>query len=157
MSEFVECQNCGRKFFAENIDCPYCRDEQEARERTAELRGASSAGGMYGVLFTSFMMVLAGVALLASLSMPRSPAGSPRLLLGLESLLALVTLAGLAARRRWARLLAILYILANAAVGVLALIGRGQVRALAWGPGPTAMLLFLLPFFSPQARDRFSR
>ena len=24
MSEFVECQNCNRRFFAENLDCPYC-------------------------------------------------------------------------------------------------------------------------------------
>ena len=29
MSEFVECQNCGRQFFAENLDCPYCGGQPE--------------------------------------------------------------------------------------------------------------------------------
>jgi uncharacterized membrane protein YvbJ len=29
MSEFVECQNCGRRFFAENLDCPYCGGQSD--------------------------------------------------------------------------------------------------------------------------------
>ena len=156
MSEFVECQNCGRKFFAENIECPYCRGEQEERERAVPLRGGGSSG-MYGILFSSFMMVLVGVAVVSFLSMPRTPAGTPRLLIGLECLAAVVTLVGLAGRRRWGRLLAILFILANAALGVASLVMRGHAGTLVWGPGPAAMLLFLLPFFSPQARERYCR
>ena len=156
MSEFVECQNCGRTFFAENIECPYCRGEQDERERTVPLHGGGPSF-MYGVLFSSFMLVLLGVAIVSFLWMPRTPTGPPRFLLGLESLAAIVTLVGLAGRRRWGRLLAILFILANAALGVASLVLRGRAGTLAWGPGPAAMLLFLLPFFSPQARERYSR
>ena len=156
MSEFAECQNCGRRFFAENIDCPYCHGEQDEREHTVPLH-AGGPSGMYGVLFSSFMMVLVGVAVVSFLWMPRAPAGPHRILLGLESLASIVTLVGLAGRRRWGRLLAILFILANAGLGVVSLLLRGRAGSLAWGPGPAAMLLFLLPFFSPQARERYSR
>lgn len=174
MSEFVECQNCGRTFFAANIDCPYCSrasraddddDDDEIagpgrrRARIVPVRRTRTGGGsaMFGILFTTFILVLGGVAALSFLAMPRSPAGSPRTLLGMEAAGAVVTLVGLVQRRRWGRWLAILFILANATIGLLALLDRGQGRSLAWGPGPAAMLLFLLPFLSPQARDRYTR
>ena len=39
MSEFVECQNCGKKFFAENMDCPYCSDKQDIDDLIEEVTG----------------------------------------------------------------------------------------------------------------------
>lgn len=156
MSEFVDCQNCGRKIFAENIECPYCGGGEE-REPVAESRGRTPAGGMFGLLFNGFMVILAGVAVLALVALLRSPAGDARILLGLESAGAAVTLVGLAQRRRWARFLAILFILGNAALGIFSVVERGQGRSFAWGPGPVVMLLFLLPLLTRQARDRFDR
>lgn len=41
MSEFVECQNCGRRFFAENLDCPYCGDQTDVEELMEEVSGSS--------------------------------------------------------------------------------------------------------------------
>jgi hypothetical protein len=101
--------------------------------------------------------VLAGVAILALFSMRTAPTSTARWSLGLECAVALVTLGGLRARRRWGRLLAILFILANAGLGIAAGLRRGQLDILPWGSGPAAMLLFLLPYFSPQARERYSR
>lgn len=156
MSEFVECQNCGRRFFAENIECPYCRDQQEARERTRAKHSASS-GGMFRVLFTSFHVVLLFVALLSFLAARRVPLGPGRLILMLESTAALVTLLGLVQRRRWGRRAAIGFILANAVLGLAGLVWQGDAEILAWGPGPLALLVFLLPFLTAQAKERFHR
>jgi hypothetical protein len=154
MSEFVECQNCGRRFFAENIECPYCRDEQEARARS---RGPDSGDGMFRILFASFHVVLLFVALVSFLAARRVSLGPSHLILMLESTAALVTLLGLVQRRRWGRRAAIVFILANAVFGLAGLIWRGEAEALAWGPGPLALLVFLLPFLTAQARQRYCR
>jgi len=156
MSEFVECQNCGRRFFAENIECPYCRDEQEAREQMRAQRPASG-GSMFRLLFTSFYVVLVLVALLAFLAARRVPLGPGRLILMLESTAALLTLLGLVQRRRWGRRAAVGFILANAALGLAGLLWQGDTEILAWGPGPLVLLLFLLPFLTAQARERYRR
>ena len=156
MSEFVECQNCGRTFFAENIDCPYCRDEQETWERERE-DGHHDAGGIHRVLFAGFGVALALIAGLALTSLRRTPFGPGWLLLAFEAALAVLCLVGLWQRRRWARQLAIAFILANAVLGIIGMLDRGQTRWLAWGPGPLVLLLFLVPLFSPQARERYRR
>ncbi len=156
MSEFVECQNCGRKFFAENIECPYCRDEQVDWERAVET-GQRPAGGIHRVLFAGFGVVLVLVAILALAAMRRTPLGPKWWILALQAGLAALDAVGLWQRRRWARRLAIGFILGNAVLGLVALVLRGQAGVLIWGPGPLALLIFLVPFFSPQARERFDR
>ena len=47
--------------------------------------------------------------------------------------------------------------LGNAILGILGTLDRGPARRLVWGPGPLVLVLFLVPFFSPQARERFRR
>lgn len=158
MSEFVECQNCGRRFFAENIECPYCHGEEPPEaERVVPIRRASGTGGLYDVLFGSFRLLMLGIAVLSFLSMSRAVLPATRMILGAEAILAMLTFVGLTRRKRWGRGLAIVVILGNALLGILDLLQRGQGRSLVWGPGPLALLLFLLPFLSPQARERFSR
>jgi len=159
MSEFVECQNCGRKFFAENIECPYCKGGAEEPDGAAPGSGsrAPAGGRLFHLFFSSFNTVVAGIALLSLVALRRRPMDATRAVLGLEATVALVLLIGLAGRRRWARLLAILFILGNAGLGVTALVERGQAERLAWGPGPLVLLLFLAPFCTQQARDRFTR
>src|SRR5512145_1332270 len=100
MSEFVECQNCGRKFFAENIECPYCRDEQSEWEREQE-RGHHDVGGIHRVLFAGLGLVLLVIAGLALGSLRQVPFGPGWLLPGSEAALALTTAIGLWMRRRW--------------------------------------------------------
>ena len=156
MSEFVECQNCGRTFFAENIDCPYCRDQQETWEREHE-DGHHEAFGIHRLLFAGFGVALVVTAGVALGSLRRTPFGPGSLLLASEAMLSVLCLIGLWQRRRWARRLAIAFILANAVLGIVGMLDRGQARWLAWGPGPLALLLFLVPFFSPQAREHFRR
>ena len=39
MSEFVTCQNCGRRFFAENLECPYCSGGDEVEDLIEEVSG----------------------------------------------------------------------------------------------------------------------
>ena len=156
MSEFAECQNCGRRFFAENIECPYCRDEQVARERAWEEQPQARGGQMFRFLFASFQLLLV-VIVLVSLWGLRRAAGPAQWILALEALGSGVAAFGLAQRRRWARLFVIGFILANAGLGVWGLVDRGSMRALAWGPGPLALLAFLVPFCSRQARERFDR
>jgi uncharacterized OB-fold protein len=39
MSEFVECQNCGKTYFSENLDCPYCSDTQDVDDLIEEITG----------------------------------------------------------------------------------------------------------------------
>jgi hypothetical protein len=162
VSEFIECQSCGRRFFAERLDCPYCggggtEEEEEEEEGGGRVRGAARSGesGLYGVLFIGFMLILGAIAIASLLALLRPRA--PHALLVFEAGAATAALAGLAARRRWGRALAIVFIVANATLGVVSVWERGQGSSFAWGPGPIALLLFLLPFLSPQARDRFSR
>jgi hypothetical protein len=155
MSEFATCQNCGRRFFAENTECPYCRDAQIASELARASRPAAGGSRLYRILFSSFHMVLVGMAVLSLLAMRRTPIGPMRLVLGLEATGALAVLLGLVQRRRWGRLGAIAFIAANAGLGCLGLLQRGG--GLAWGPGPLALLLFLLPFLTAQARARYDR
>jgi len=112
---------------------------------------------MFRLLFTSFHAVLLLVALLSFLAARRVPLGSGRLILMLESTAALVTLLGLVRRKRWGRWAAIGFILANSALGLAGLIWRGETDILAWGPGPLALLIFLLPFLTAQARERYPR
>jgi len=162
VSEFVECQNCGRRFFAENIECPYCRGEQEERERFREAQrgresGFAGGGGMFPLLFASFQMLLVGIAVLALLAIGRAALAPQRTLLALEAAGAAVVVVGLWRRKRWARHGAVVFILANAALGFLSLLQRGGMLALAWGPGPLALLVFLVPFCTKQARERYDR
>jgi hypothetical protein len=156
MSEFVECQNCGRTFFAENLECPYCRGGSEQPD-DREPPSRPGGGTVYGVLFAGFMLVLAGFVALSLVSLMGVASLPGRLFYALEGCLALLTLWGLAQRRRWGRTLAILFILMNATLGILSLWAVGRAESLAWGPGPAALLLFLVPFFSPQARQRYCR
>lgn len=46
MSEFVECQNCGKKYFAENLDCPYCSDTQNVDDLIEEITGTPQPARM---------------------------------------------------------------------------------------------------------------
>jgi hypothetical protein len=156
MSEFVECQNCGRTFFAENIECPYCKGGPDD-PNAVDVAPRDTSRRMFGILFRSFNMVLVGIVVLSLIAVRRLSVGWTRSLLGLDATLAVVLLVGLVKRKRWARPMAILFIIGNAALGLLSLMQRGQTESLAWGPGPLALLLFLVPFFSRQARDRFSR
>lgn len=155
MSEFVACQNCGRRFFAENTECPYCRDAQIEAERAAP--PGAETGRLFRILFSSFHMVLVGIAVLSLLAVRRTPLGPGRLVLAAEATAAVVLLYGSLQRRRWARFGAIVFIACNALLGLLGLLQRGQASHLVWGPGPLALLVFLLPFFTAQARERYHR
>lgn len=157
MSEFVECQNCGRRFFGENIECPYCRDEQEARERERAAHGPPTGASLFSLLFASFHAVLAVIVVLSLLGLRHATPMPVRVFLVLEALAAALVLFGLVQRRHWARQAAIAFIVANAAIGLLGWLQRGALVALAWGPGPLALLLFLVPFCSQQARERYDR
>lgn len=46
MSEFVECQNCGKQYFSENLDCPYCSDTQNVDDLIEEITGKPQASRM---------------------------------------------------------------------------------------------------------------
>ncbi len=157
MSEFVECQNCGRRFFAENIECPYCWEQQVARERALEQQPQARGGQMFRLLFASFQLLLVVIVLVALFGLRRTAARPLQWLLCLEALGAGVAAFGLAQRRRWVRPFVIGFIVANAGLGIWGLVDRGSMRALAWGPGPLALLVFLVPFCSRQARERFDR
>lgn len=161
MSEFVECQNCGRTFFAENIECPYCHGggsaDSDTVEAAQELLRADRGNRMFSTLFRAFNMVLFGITVVSLWAIGRPYPGSVRVVLGLECVTAVVLFFGSLQRRRWVRGAAIVFILANAALGVLSLVRGGRAGSLAWGPGPLVLLVFLIPFFSPQARERYWR
>ena len=61
MSEFVECQNCGRRFFAENLDCPYCGDQTDVEALMEEVSGSAHPEKTSR---SSFRLVVSVVALL---------------------------------------------------------------------------------------------
>jgi uncharacterized membrane protein len=162
VSEFLECQKCGRRYFADRMDCPYCEREAEVaaaapHDIVTPLRPARAGSGMHGILFGSFQLLLIGIVLFSAVQVPRMRLPSTRLFLALQAAVALVTVIGMLQRRRWGRAFAILFIVANVGLGVLALVRRGEAGGLAWGPGPIALLLFLIPLLSPQARARYSR
>ena len=170
MSEFVECQNCGRQFFAENLDCPYCgRAETDPESLVEELlrsvaprsvtTGSPRApqSRIFDVLFHGFAAVTALLAIAAAVSWFQARAGTSRAMLGLETVLALVTLAGVVQHRPWGRWLAIGFILWNAAQGVWSVVQTTSAHSLGWGPIPGAILLFLWPFLTTHARQRFTR
>lgn len=170
MSEFVECQNCGRQFFAENLDCPYCGGaEEDPGEIVEELlravtpRGAAPAPAratrsrIFAVLFHGFAAVTAALGIAALLSMPGAASGTSRALLGVEAGFAAATLAGVLQQRRWGRRMAIAFILWNAAQGAWSVWQATSGRTWGWGPIPGAILLFLWPFFTAHARERFTR
>jgi len=46
MSEFVECQNCGKSYFAENLDCPYCSGSQDVDDLIEEISGIEKPSRM---------------------------------------------------------------------------------------------------------------
>lgn len=170
MSEFVECQNCGRQFFAENLDCPYCGGaEEDPGEIVDELlrevtpRGAppgparATRSRIFTVLFHGFAAATAALGIAAVLSLRGTGPGMSRILLGVEAAFAAATLAGVLQRRRWGRTAAIAFILWNAAQGVWSVFQATSGRTLGWGPIPGAILLFLWPFFTAHARERFTR
>ena len=170
MSEFVECQNCGKQFFAENLDCPYCGGgEEDPSEIVDELlrevtpHGAATAAAratrsrIFDVLFYGFGVVTAALGIAAVLSMPGAASGTSRALLGLEAGFAAATLTGILQQRRWGRYMAIAFILWNAAQGVWSVFQATSGRTWGWGPVPGGILLFLWPFFTAHARERFTR
>lgn len=171
MSEFVECQNCGRQFFAENLDCPYCGGGGEedpssiveellrtvAPRSTAATTPRATYSRIFAVLFHGFAAVTAALAIAAAWSLLRAPSVTSRVLLAVEALLAVATLAGVLQRRRWGRWLAIVFIVWNAGQGVWSVFQLTAGRTLGWGPIPGAILLFLWPFLTAHARERFSR
>ena len=162
MSEFLECQKCGKKYFADRMDCPYCEREADVaaaapHDVVTPLRPALAGGGMYGIILGSFQLLLIGIAVFSLIQLPRMRLPETRIFLVIQAVFALVTVAGMMQRRRWGLVLAILFVVANAAAGLIALLRRGGAGGLAWGPGPLALLLFLIPLLSPQARQRYSR
>ena len=170
MSEFVECQNCGRQFFAENLDCPYCGGGEEdpgtlvdellrsvAPRSAPALQARAPQSRIFDVLFHGFAAVTAGLALAAVISWIQARAGTSRAMLAIEAAMAVVTLVGVVQRRRWGRSMAIAFILWNAVQGVWSAVQATSGHSLGWGPIPGAILLFLWPFFTAQARERFTR
>jgi len=162
VSEFLECQKCGRKYFADRMDCPYCEREADVaaaapHDVVTPLRPALAGGGMYGIILGSFQLLLIGIAVFSLIQLPRMRLPETRIFLVIQAVFALVTVAGMMQRRRWGLVLAILFVVANATAGLIALLRRGGAGGLAWGPGPLALLLFLIPLLSPQARQRYSR
>ena len=162
MSEFLECQKCGKKYFADRMDCPYCEREADVaaaapHDVVTPLRPALAGGGMYGIILGSFQLLLIGIAVFSLIQLPRMRLPETRIFLVIQAVFALVTVAGMMQRRRWGLVLAILFVVANATAGLIALLRRGGAGGLAWGPGPLALLLFLIPLLSPQARQRYSR
>jgi len=162
VSEFLECQKCGRKYFADRMDCPYCEREADVaaaapHDVVTPLRPALAGGGMYGIILGSFQLLLIGIAVFSLIQLPRMRLPETRIFLVIQAVFALVTVAGMMQRRRWGLVLAILFVVANATAGLIALLRRGGAGGLAWGPGPLALLLFLIPLLSLQARQRYSR
>jgi|CXWL01.1.fsa_nt_gi uncharacterized membrane protein len=170
MSEFVECQNCGRQFFAENLDCPYCGGGKEDPETLVEelLRSVAPhrvpapqsrapQSRIFGVLFHGFAVATVGLALAAAISWVQARAGASRAMLALEAGMAVLTLVGVVQRRRWGRWLAVAFILWNAVQGVWSAVQTTSGHSLGWGPIPGAILLFLWPFLTAHARERFTR
>ena len=162
MSEFLECQKCGKKYFADRMDCPYCEREADVaaaapHDVVTPLRPALAGGGMYGIILGSFQLLLIGIAVFSLIQLPRMRLPETRIFLVIQAVFALVTVAGMMQRRRWGLVLAILFVVANATAGLIELLRRGGAGGLAWGPGPLALLLFLIPLLSPQARQRYSR
>lgn len=158
MSEFVQCQNCGKRYFAEHLDCPYCKDEQDLQDLIDEVQGTvAPAHRMFRALLFFFEILLAFVGLFALASAARATLGQTRVALLLEGVSAIWLLVGLVRRRRWARRAAIVLITANAGLGLLAIASRGRLDLLLWGPGPLAMLLFLIPFLGLPAREHLKR
>ena len=161
MSEFVECQNCGRRFFAENMECPYCKGggegEADAVEAAIDVLQGQREGGMFRTLFRAFNLVLFGIALVSLWAIGRPHPMSVRVVLGLECVIAVALFFGSLQRRSWVRPGAIVFILANAVLGLLAVVRQGRPESLAWGPGPLVLVVFLIPFFSKQARARYWR
>jgi hypothetical protein len=170
MSEFVECQNCGRQFHAENLDCPYCGGEDDdpatlvtelmrtvAPATTRAVSTPAAHGGLFSImfgLFAAFVAVVCAVALAGAVRVHATPA---RLMLALEAVFAMLTIAAMSSRRPWGRWVAIAFILWNTAIGVGALVERDRGGLFAWGPESSAFLLFLWPFLTRNGRERFSR
>lgn len=159
MSEFVECQNCGRTFFAENLECPYCRGggETDPVEAARDVLSSNDGGGIYGTLFRAFNLVMFGIALLSLWAIGRPYSAGVRVILVLECVGAVALFFGSLQRRRWVRAGAIVFILFNAGLGLLSLLRDGRPETLAWGPGPLVLLVFLVPFLGRQARERYRR
>jgi len=169
MSEFVECQNCGRKFFSENTVCPYCGggggsdDDDDAVTELMRTVVPSTPGParfhatsrIFDVLFHGFAVAVAVIALGCFLLLPGT--AGKRLPLAFEALFALVTFVGVVARRRWGLWLAIVFVVWTAALAIGSWIGTYGIVHFEWALGPAMILLFLYPLLSPQARDRFSR
>jgi hypothetical protein len=169
MSEFVECQNCGRSFFAENLDCPYCggEDDDDAATMVTDLMRAVAPstpapvprppGGLFDVLFAGFALLAAAIAVAAVIGFARARSAPSRAWLAFEAAFAVLTVAAVLGRRRWGRATAIAFIAWNTLWGLTPLLVSGARSFLVWGPSPAALLLFAWPFLSAQARDRFVR
>lgn len=171
MTEFVECQACGRRFHAENLDCPYCGGGGDAdAEALVEGLLRSVAPGnlaampvqaprsrIFAVLFHGFAAAAAALGVAALAAWPQARDGAGRTLLAVEAGFAAVTLAGVLQRRRWGRWSAIAFIVWNAAQAVWSVAHSAPGSGLGWGPIPGAVLLFLWPFLTVHAGERFSR
>ena len=169
MSEFVECQNCGRRFFAENLDCPYCgnADDEDTDTLVNDLMRMVAPstpappprlrGGIFDVLFAGFALLAAAIAVWALVGLVRAPSAGARAWLASEAAFALVTAVAVVRRRPWARAAAIAFIAWHAVLGVASLFAAGVRPFAMLGAGPIALLLFAWPFFSRQARERFRR
>jgi hypothetical protein len=183
MSEFVECQNCGRRFWAENLQCPYCgqggdgegdddRDRDAATDSlvgdlmrlvapstpvTAPRPARPSGGGLFDVLFLGFAVLAAATAAWAVAGVVRAPDAGLRAWFAWEAIFAASTALGVVGRRRWGRAAAIAFIIWHVVLGLASLFAAGVRTYAMLGSGPIALLLFAWPFASRQARDRFRR
>ena len=170
MSEFVECQNCGRQFHAENLDCPYCGGEDTdpatmvtelmrtvAPSTPAASRASASSGGLFAVMFHLFAIFVAFIGAVAFVGAVRVAAAPARAMLAAETAFAVLTMVGVLGRRRWGRRIAIAFILWNAAIGIGALVNHDRGGVVVWRPESIAFLLFLWPFLTRNGRERFSR
>ena len=158
MSEFVQCQNCGKRFFAENLDCPYCKDTHSLQDLIDEVQGTRTpAHSMFAITVGTFNLLLAIITAFALVAAGRASLDRTRAALVLESGFALLVLVGLLRRRRWGRQAAVAFILLNASVGGIAVLSGGRLDALQWGAGPLMLLVFLVVFLGRPARQYLNR
>lgn len=163
MSEFVECQNCGRRFFAENVVCPYCGGEDDTESMVLDVMRAvapsttpiaverPARSAIFAVLFNGFAVLAVAIAVGTIALLPRMSSAAARAVAGLEIAFAFVAALGVLRYRRWARPTAIAFIAWNVTIAIAARAVFGV-----WASAPAALLLFVWPFLSKQARESFT-